>query len=172
MSSNRGNPKIDIDQIKTNLNLFNRGDSESINYKRYSFVTMTLILSAIYFIFTLLFILVAGTISVMISYFLQRYNLTSTVLGFALWQKIVMLEVIVFLVANFCLFEADAFVGKLIYKSEQKNNTDDLKSILKVRPKNWQKIFYSLILTAISLLIGYLFVIYNISWNYNQFWNQ
>jgi hypothetical protein len=172
MSQNIDNKKSNSDKSKNNLNLFGAIDSESVNFKRYSFVTSSLILSAIYFVFTILFILIAGVVGIMISYFLQKYNLTSQILNFVLWQKVAALGVVVFLIANFCLFEAEAFVAKLIYKSENKSAKDDLKSILKVRPRNWQKIFYSIVLFIISLLIGYLFIINYINWNYNQFWNQ
>jgi H+/Cl- antiporter ClcA len=171
MSQNPDNEKLEVNKTKNNLNLFGGSDSESVNFKRYSFVTTTLILSVIYFIFTLLFIVIAGIIGIMVAYFLQKYNLTSQFLGFALWQRVTVLGAIVFLVANFCLFEAEAFVAKLIYTSEKQQKNDDLKAILKVRPKNWQKIFYSLVLLSISLLVGYLFTINYISWNYNQFWN-
>lgn len=172
MSQNPDDKKIYSDKVKKNLDLFGTVDSESVNFKRYSFVTSSLILSTIYLVFTFLFIIMIGVIGVMISYFLQRYNLTTRVLGFDLWQRITMLGVVVFLVANFCLFEAEAFIAKLIYKSHKQNKNDDLKSILKVRPKKWQKIFYSIILLFVSLLIGYLFIINYVNWNYNQFWNQ
>jgi hypothetical protein len=172
MSQKPDNKKIDTDKIRSNLNLFGGVDSESVNFKRYSFVTSTLILSAIYFIFTFLFIVIAGVTGIMVSYFLQRYNLTSQVVNLALWQRIAMLGFVVFLIANFCLFEAEAFVAKIIYKSEKQSKNNDLKSILKLRPKKWQRIFYSIILLVISLIIGYLFVINYINWNYNQFWNQ
>ena len=164
--------KLDTNKFKNNLNLFGSAGNDSVNFKKYSFVTSTLLVSLIYFIFTILFILVAGTIGIMISYFLQRYNLIGRSIDLALWQKIGVFGIIVFLIANFCLFEAETIVAKLIYSKAKPEKNNDLRSILKIRPKNWQKIFYSIIITVFSLLIGYFFVINYISWNYNQFWNQ
>lgn len=163
--------KLEQSKVKNNLNLFGGVDSESVNFNKYSFVTSALLISLIYFIFTFLFILITGIIGIMISYFLQRYNLINRVIDFQLWQKILIFGGIVFFVANFCIFEAEAIVAKLIKSKGQSEKNNDLRSVLKIRPKNWQKIFYSIILTSFSLLIGYLFVINYISWNYNQFWN-
>lgn len=172
MTQSSDDQKLDTNKIKNNLNLFGGIDSESVNFKKYSFVTSSLLISLIYFVFTFLFMIIAGVIGIMISYFLQRYNLIGRILDFQLWQKILLFGGIVFLIANFCLFEAEAIVAKLINSKEQTTKNNDLRSILKIRPKNWQKIFYSLILIAFSLLIGYFFIINYISWNFSQYWNQ
>ena len=164
--------KLDTNKIKNNLNLFGGFDAESVNFKKYSFATSSLLVSLIYFVFTFLFMFIAGIIGIMISYFFQRYNLIGKILDFQLWQKILLFGGIVFLIANFCLFEAEAIVAKLIHSKEQNTKSNDLRSMLKIRPKDWQKIFYSFILITFSLFIGYFFVINYISWNFNQYWNQ
>jgi hypothetical protein len=164
-------PKSQKTTFKDNLDLFGKQRTNlPINFSRYSFVTKSLIFSLIYFVFTLLFIIVSGILGLMISYFLFQYNLVEKVLSWQLWQKVAFFGGCLFLVANFCLFEAEALVKHLIKERNQDDNKDDLRKYLKIHPNNWQKIFYSILLIAFSLLIGYLYVINYISWSYTQFW--
>jgi hypothetical protein len=161
---------IEKTTLKEKLDLFGAQRSQSqLNFSRYSFVTKSLVFALIYFIFTLLFIVVSGAIGAMVSYFLFQYNLIEKIVAWQLWQKILLFGGCLFLVANFCLFEAEAIVKHLI-KERDEGNKDDLRKYLKIHPNKWQKIFYSIVLILFSLLIGYLFVINYISWNYTQFW--
>jgi hypothetical protein len=168
--------KIDPILNKTSTNNDSLGlegvGNSMVNFQKYSFLTSSLIVALIYFIFTIIFILVAGTIGAMVSYFLQRYNLINWVVNLALWQKVTIFGVITFLTANFCLFEAEAIVAKLIKTKSNDSKTTDLRSLLKIRPRNWQKVFYSIALFILTTVIGYFFIVNYISWNFNQFWSQ
>jgi hypothetical protein len=158
--------------IKEKFDLFSASNgSHTVSFEKYSFVTKSLIIASICCVFTFLFIIVAGIIGIMVSYFLSRYNLIEKVLTWQLWQKIVFFGGFLFFIANFCLFEAEAIVNKVIQQNQKPTQNDELKNILKIRPKNWQKIIYGILLLGISILIGYLFIINYINWSYNQFWN-
>ncbi len=171
MIQSNSDQKLSIANIKNIPDLKSSLNSKSINFKNYSFVTSVLLISLIYFVFTILFVFATGIGGVMVSYILQRYNLIIKILEFEIWSKVLLFGSIVFIVANYCLFEAEAIVVKLISSREQTSNNNELSSLLKIRPKNWQKIFYTFILFAFSLFLGYFFAINYIGWNYNQFWS-
>jgi hypothetical protein len=150
-----------------------KNNKSSLNFDKYSFVTKSLVFSVIYFVFILLFITISGIIGLMLSFFLQKYNLTSGILKWQLWHKIFFFGGFLFLTSNFCLFEAESIVEKIIFRNKINNDNDndkDLKSILKIRPNRWQKIFYAVFLFGFTTLIAYLFLVNYISWNYTQFW--
>lgn len=170
-SMNNNEPLSETSKTFKAAERFIHEDSDLVNFKRYSFVTSTLIITFIYFVFIVLFALVAGTIGVMVSFFLYRYSLISWFSNFAIWQKVTIFGISTFLTANFCLFESEAIVAKIIKTKAKTAKQNDLQSLLKIQPNNWQKIFYSILLFCIATIFGYFFVVNYISWIYTQFWS-
>jgi MFS family permease len=163
-------PKKSQSKIKSGLDFFGSNrDHIPVSFEKYTFVSKSLIFSLIYFIFTILFLIISAIIGVMIGYFLKQYDMIESVLRWQLWQKILFFGGFLFLIANFCLFEAESIV-KTIIKERDREKSDDLRTFLKIRPKSWQKVFYSMLLIGFAVIIGYIAVINYINWNYNQFW--